>query len=114
MSAIQQRVGDLAHDVETLAPVQMAVVRIEGQVAQVKEQLIELREALVSDRDAAQRRGKEMAAEIKELRKDAQDNRDTQSADAKTQRRQIWWAAVTILVAVIGLCGTILTVVVGG
>lgn len=96
MSVIQSEVHSLSREVESLAPVQMSVVRIETKLETVSLEITGLREAIREDRTAAQQRGRELAQEL-------QDMKDTQAADQRANRRQL-------IIAATGLATTLLLV----
>lgn len=108
VSALQQQVRDLAHDVETLAPVQMAVVRIETTVTQVEREISGLRDVIAEDRAAAKLRGTEMASEMKAMRDEAAAQHAETIEQRKADKRQIWAGVFAIIVALISTIGTII------
>lgn len=99
-SALKQQVHDVAHDVETLAPVQMAVVRIETTIGQVEREIAGLRIAITEDRNAAKARGEELGKEIKEMR-------DEQAAQSRASRTQLLAGVISIITTLLIVAGTI-------
>jgi len=101
VATLEQSVKDVKHDVDTLAPVQMAVVRIEEQTKQVRFELGGLRDALEADRRAVKEQAAVMQRELHDLREE-------HAADARSNRSAIRTGAISIIVTLISVTGTIL------
>lgn len=101
VATLEQALHDVKHDVDTLAPVQMAVVRIEEQTKQVRSDLGGLRASLEADRRATKERSAEM-------QKDLHDLREEHAADARSNRNAIRTGAISIIVTLLSVAGTIL------
>lgn len=96
MAALEQELRNVAHDVDTLAPVQMAVVRIEEQIKQVHAELSGLREAVVQDRATAKAENALLTAQIKAMAEaSADDARDAR----RTLRNGMWGIGAALIVA---------------
>lgn len=101
MATLEQQVRDVAHDVDTLAPVQMAVVRIEEQVRHIREEVTGVRDAIVDDRRAVKQANERIAEEMRTMRTEAAEN-DLASS------RQLRNGIIAIFVAVITAAGGII------
>ena len=99
-SALRQQVIDLAHDVTELAPVQMAVVRIESSVEHVDREIGALKMSLVEDRRLAQSGRDAISADLSMMRRE-------QTAGRQANRTQLIAGVVSILVALITVGGAI-------
>lgn len=106
MSVIQSEVHSLSREVESLAPVQMSVVRIETKLETVSLEITGLREAIREDRTAAQQRGRELAQEL-------QDMKDTQAADQRANRRQLIIAATGLATTLLLVGGSVVGAILG-
>jgi FtsZ-binding cell division protein ZapB len=101
MATLEQQVRDVAHDVDTLAPVQMAVVRIEEQVRQVRTEVTGVREAIADERKAVKEAHEKLTLEMATMRREAAEN-DLASS------RQLRNGVIAIVVAVITAAGGII------
>lgn len=93
MAALEQEVRNVVHDVDTLAPVQMAVVRIEEQARQIRDELSELRKAVAQDRQAAKDANDKLTSQIADDAKDAR----------RTLRNGMWGIASALILAAGGI-----------
>lgn len=100
-AALHQRVEDVAHDVEALAPVRITIAEIKGDIRNVCDQLENLRQAVAEDRAAARERGEQVAAELQNLRRE-------QEASNRSSRNQLIAGVTTIIVALIGVVSAVL------
>lgn len=104
-SALQQRVVDIANDVENLAPVKETIVEIRGDVRNVCDQIANLRTAVAEDRAAAKARGEQMAREMKErderMTSEIERMRESAVKDARANRRQLLQIAGSIITTMI-------------
>jgi len=100
MAALEQKVRDVAHDVDALAPVQMAIARIEEQIRAIRGEITGLRDTLSSDRRAAKEANAKLTRELHEMREE----RLKSDADAKrTLKAGLWGVIAAVVVAAGGV-----------
>lgn len=101
MATVQQKVRDLSHDVETLAPVQMAVVEMRSDLRHARDEIAGVRDVIIDDRRAAKETNEGLTKELKAMR-------DERVESDRASSRQLRNAAVAIVVAIISAVGTII------
>lgn len=100
MATLEQQLRDVAHDVDTLAPVQLSVARIEEQLKQVSKEIEGLRLAILEERRVAKEQVDTLGAELTKMRND-------QASQAKANKTQLIAAAVSIITTLLLVGGTI-------
>lgn len=107
MSALQQEVQDLSRVTQSLSPVKEAVARIEEQLKQLFRLNEDLNRSVREDREAAQKRGAEMRAELEEFR-------DEVLSNDKSMRNRVIITGTSIITTFCIFGGAILGVILGG
>lgn len=100
MATLEQKVHDVVRDVDLLAPVQLAVVRIEEQIRTIRTEITSLREALTEDRRATKKSNEALTKELHEMREEsAKSDRDAK----RTLKAGLWGVGAAVIMAAGGI-----------